>query len=125
MFLPVDGLIEYFLGLSLFRSSSRLSRSGLRRLRITSRSRDTTLWRCSLLQVLWKGFSIGKKFFIKVKDLMHAGDHLPIVSLDTPMSKAVIELSSKRLGHAVVLDDAGKVAGVVTDGDVRRGLEKW
>jgi arabinose-5-phosphate isomerase len=37
----------------------------------------------------------------------------------------VIELSSKRLGHAVVLDDAGKVAGVVTDGDVRRGLEKW
>lgn len=71
------------------------------------------------------GGSIGKKFFIKVKDLMHTGERLPIVSLDTPMSKAVIELSSKRLGHAVVLDDAGKIAGVVTDGDVRRGLEKW
>jgi arabinose-5-phosphate isomerase len=71
------------------------------------------------------GGSIGKKFFIKVKDLMHAGDRLPLVSLDTPMSRAVIEMSSKRLGHAVVIDDNAKIAGVVTDGDVRRGLEKW
>ena len=71
------------------------------------------------------GGSIGKKFFVKVKDLMHAGDRLPLVSLDTPMSRAVIEMSSKRLGHAVVLNDNGKIAGVVTDGDVRRGLEKW
>jgi arabinose-5-phosphate isomerase len=71
------------------------------------------------------GGSIGKKFFIKVKDLMHSGDRLPIVSLDTPMSKAVIEMSSKRLGHAVVVDNGGQIAGVVTDGDVRRGLEKW
>ncbi len=71
------------------------------------------------------GGSIGKKFFIKVKDLMHTGDRLPVVSLDTPMSKAVIEMSSKRLGHAVVIDDNGEIAGVLTDGDVRRGLEKW
>jgi arabinose-5-phosphate isomerase len=71
------------------------------------------------------GGSIGKKFFIKVNDLMHAGDRLPVVSLDTPMSKAVIEMSSKRLGHAVVIDENGTIAGVVSDGDVRRGLEKW
>jgi arabinose-5-phosphate isomerase len=71
------------------------------------------------------GGSIGKKFFIKVKDLMHAGDRLPTVSLDTPMSKAVIEMSSKRLGHAIVLDKKGRISGVMTDGDVRRGLEKW
>ena len=71
------------------------------------------------------GGSIGKKFFIKVNDLMHAGDRLPIVSLDTPMSKAVIEMSSKRLGHAVVIDENGIIAGVLTDGDVRRGVEKW
>ncbi len=69
--------------------------------------------------------SIGKKLFIKVKDLMHIGDSLPVVSLDTPMSKAVIEMSSKRLGLTVVLDNKGKIAGIVTDGDVRRGLEKW
>ncbi len=71
------------------------------------------------------GGSIGKKFFIKVKDLMHTGDRLPLVSFDTPMSKAVIEMSSKRLGHAIVVDKEGRMSGVVTDGDVRRGLEKW
>jgi arabinose-5-phosphate isomerase len=69
--------------------------------------------------------SIGKKLFIKVKDLMHIGDSLPAVTLDTPMSRAVIEMSSKRLGLTVVLDNKGKIAGIVTDGDVRRGLEKW
>jgi len=69
--------------------------------------------------------SIGKKFFVKVKDLMHKGDSLPIVSSKIPMSKAVIEMSSKRLGHAIVTDKAGKMLGVVTDGDVRRGLERW
>jgi arabinose-5-phosphate isomerase len=71
------------------------------------------------------GGSIGKKLFIKVKDLMHSGDRLPIVSIDAPMSKAVIEMSSKRLGHAIVLDKNNTIAGVITDGDVRRGLEKW
>ncbi|MEW6584555.1 MAG: KpsF/GutQ family sugar-phosphate isomerase [Nitrospirota bacterium] len=69
--------------------------------------------------------SIGKKLFIKVKDLMHAGERLPTVSQDTLLSKAVIEMSSKRLGHAIVLDPDGRTAGVITDGDVRRGLEKW
>lgn len=69
--------------------------------------------------------SIGKKLLTKVKDLMHTGDKLPLVSIDMPMSKTVIEMSSKRLGHAIVLDTNGKIAGVITDGDVRRGLEKW
>lgn len=71
------------------------------------------------------GGSIGKKFFVTVADLMHTGDRLPLISLDTPMSRAVIEMSSKRLGHAVVVDRERKIAGVLTDGDVRRGLERW
>ena len=71
------------------------------------------------------GGSIGKKFFIKVKDLMHSGDRLPVVSFGMPLSKAIIEVSSKRLGHAIVADKDGLIAGVLTDGDVRRGLEKW
>jgi arabinose-5-phosphate isomerase len=71
------------------------------------------------------GGSIGKKLLITVQDLMHKGDDIPKVFLDTPMSKAVIEMSSKRLGHTVVLDDSGRVAGIIADGDVRRGLEKW
>ena len=71
------------------------------------------------------GGSIGKKFFIKVKDLMHTGEEIPKVTIGTPMSKTVIEMSSKRLGHTIVLDDNGRITGVVTDGDLRRGIEKW
>jgi arabinose-5-phosphate isomerase len=71
------------------------------------------------------GGSIGKKLLIRVKDIMHKGDAIPKVRLGTPMSKTVIEMSSKRLGNAVVLDGDGRVKGIVTDGDVRRGLEKW
>jgi arabinose-5-phosphate isomerase len=69
--------------------------------------------------------SIGKKLLIKVKDLMHTGENLPLVKPDIPMSKAVIEMSSKRLGHTIVTDSEGKITGIITDGDVRRGLEKW
>jgi arabinose-5-phosphate isomerase len=71
------------------------------------------------------GGSIGKKLLIKVDDLMHRGDAIPQVFLGTPMSKAVVEMSSKRLGHTLVMDNNGKVAGIVTDGDLRRGIEKW
>ncbi len=71
------------------------------------------------------GGSIGKKFFIKVKDLMHSGDRLPVVSFEMPVSKAIIEVSSKRLGHPIVADKDGLIAGLLTDGDVRRGMEKW
>lgn len=69
--------------------------------------------------------SIGKKLFTKVKDLMHTGNDLPLVTPDLPMSKTVIEMSSKRLGHTIVISSEGKIAGIITDGDVRRGLEKW
>jgi arabinose-5-phosphate isomerase len=71
------------------------------------------------------GGSIGKKLLIKVKDLMHRGDAIPQVFIGTPMSKTVIEMSSKRLGNTLVLDNNGRVTGIVTDGDLRRGIEKW
>jgi arabinose-5-phosphate isomerase len=69
--------------------------------------------------------SLGKKLFIKVKDLMHSGKALPLVPPDTSLTAAVIEISSKRLGIAVVADADRKVLGVITDGDVRRGIERW
>jgi arabinose-5-phosphate isomerase len=71
------------------------------------------------------GGSIGKKLLITVQDLMHKGDAMPKVSIGTPMSKAVIEMSSKRLGHAIVLDNNDRVVGIISDGDVRRGLGRW
>jgi arabinose-5-phosphate isomerase len=71
------------------------------------------------------GGRIGKKLFVRVKDLMHTGDEIPSVGMKTPMSKTVVEMSSKRLGHTVVIDDNGMIAGIITDGDLRRGIEKW
>jgi arabinose-5-phosphate isomerase len=69
--------------------------------------------------------SLGKKLFIKVKDLMHSGDSLPLVSPETVMTTAVITVSSGRLGIALVADANRRLLGVITDGDIRRGIEKW
>ncbi len=71
------------------------------------------------------GGNLGKKLFIKVKDLMHTGDALPFVSPETAMTMAVVEISSKRLGVAIVSDASKKILGILTDGDIRRGIEKW
>lgn len=71
------------------------------------------------------GGSLGKKLFIKVSDLMHTGENLPIISPEASMTAAVIEISSKRLGVTVVAGGDRRVLGIVTDGDVRRGIEKW
>ena len=71
------------------------------------------------------GGSLGKKLFIKVKDLMHTGDALPVISPGTPMTEAVMEISSKRMGVTVVADADKRILGIITDGDVRRGIEKW
>ncbi|HMK55530.1 MAG TPA: KpsF/GutQ family sugar-phosphate isomerase [Dissulfurispiraceae bacterium] len=69
--------------------------------------------------------SLGKKLFIRVKDLMHSGESLPIIAPAISVMEAVIEISSKRLGIAVVADSDRKILGVITDGDVRRGIQKW
>jgi len=71
------------------------------------------------------GGSLGKKLLIKVKDLIHTGDALPMVSPETPMIKAVVEISSKMLGVTSVVDKDNKLLGIITDGDLRRGIEKW
>ena len=54
---------------------------------------------------------------------MHRGEHIPFVNVDTPMKEALFEITSKRLGVTAVLDATGTLAGVITDGDLRRGLE--
>jgi arabinose-5-phosphate isomerase len=56
---------------------------------------------------------------------MHTGDALPLISMSESMTGAVMEISSKRLGIAIVADKDQKIAGIITDGDVRRGIEKW
>lgn len=71
------------------------------------------------------GGSLGKKLFTKVKDLMHTGADLPYVLYDAPLINAVVTISSKRLGVAIVNDADARFLGIITDGDVRRGIEKW
>ena len=58
----------------------------------------------------------------KVSDLMVKGNDLPLVSPSTLMSDALITLSEKNLGSVVVIDDAGALLGIVTDGDLKRHI---
>ena len=74
---------------------------------------------------LHPGGSLGKKLLVTVKDLMICGQAIPCVSLGTPMSAVIVEISSKRLGMTLVLDRAGVVKGIITDGDLRRGIERY
>ncbi|MBO9452336.1 KpsF/GutQ family sugar-phosphate isomerase [Tropicibacter sp. R16_0] len=59
----------------------------------------------------------------KVSDLMHAGDALPLIAADTPMSEALIEISQKGFGVVGVTDADGSLAGIITDGDLRRNMD--
>ena len=67
---------------------------------------------------------IGKKL-LKIKDLMHKGQQIPCVSLDTPMNHVLEEMSRKKLGMTCVVNKQDKIVGVITDGDLRRMLQKF
>jgi arabinose-5-phosphate isomerase len=70
------------------------------------------------------GGSLGKRLLIQVSDLMHTGADMPLVNDNALIKVALIEMTNKKLGMTVVVDDNQKVAGVFTDGDLRRMLEK-
>jgi len=70
---------------------------------------------------LHPGGKLGKRL-ASVRDLMHAGDSIPVVSPSTPMSDVIYEMSSKKLGMTTVQDN-GRLVGVISDGDLRRLLE--
>jgi arabinose-5-phosphate isomerase len=71
---------------------------------------------------LHPGGKLGKQL-AKVGDLMHAGEEIPVVSPATPMTDVIFEMSSKKLGMTTVQQD-GKLRGVISDGDLRRLLER-
>ncbi len=68
--------------------------------------------------------SLGKKLLLRVEDLMHTGNEVPMVLPRTPMKDVVIEISEKRLGMTTVVDEEGRLVGVITDGDLRRLIER-
>jgi arabinose-5-phosphate isomerase len=70
------------------------------------------------------GGILGRRLLLRVADLMHRGDQVPLVNEETPMKDALFEITSKRLGVTGVVNSQGRLVGVITDGDLRRGLEK-
>ncbi len=70
------------------------------------------------------GGVLGRRLLLKVRDLMHQGAAVPRVRQDAPAQEAILEMTSKKLGMTTVVDQAGELVGVITDGDLRRFLEK-
>lgn len=71
------------------------------------------------------GGSLGRKLTLRVKDVMHKNEALPLVSPDDPMSKVISQMTSKDVrGVAGVIDAQENLIGIITDGDIRRRLEK-
>lgn len=73
--------------------------------------------------VLHPGGRLGKKL-LRVEDVMHTGDDVPRVRLDTKMKDVLFEMTRKRLGMTTVVDGDGKLRGILSDGDLRRQMER-
>jgi len=70
------------------------------------------------------GGTLGRRLLVKVRDVMHAGAELPQVQETVSTSVALLEMSAKKLGMTTVVDRAGALLGVITDGDLRRFVQQ-
>jgi len=68
--------------------------------------------------------SLGKKLLLKISEIMYKGNELPIVEKDTSIKDTILEMTAKRLGATCVIDQNKTLVGIITDGDLRRQLEK-
>ena len=78
----------------------------------------------SQFAVFHPGGSLGRKLLLTVGNIMHKGNENPLVSADTTVQEALFVITDKGLGAVSVVDEEGKMLGVLTDGDIRRGLSK-
>lgn len=69
------------------------------------------------------GGSLGKQLLLSIGDIMHTGEEIPVVYSDDSLSAGLIEMSQKALGMTAVVDKDNQLAGIFTDGDLRRTLE--
>ncbi len=74
--------------------------------------------------LLHPGGNLGRRLLLKVGDVMHTGDQVPIISEDNNIKEAILEMTSKRFGATSVVNKKGELIGVFTDGDLRRLIEK-
>ncbi len=70
------------------------------------------------------GGALGRRLTVKVEHLMHGGPDQPLARPDTPMRQVVVEMTSKALGAVNIVDLEGKLVGIITDGDLRRALQR-
>ena len=70
------------------------------------------------------GGALGRRLLLRTRDLMHCGEEIPLVSEDTPLKDILLEITSKRLGVTGVVDPESALVGIITDGDLRRGLAR-
>ncbi len=73
---------------------------------------------------LHPGGSLGKRLSLEIKEIMIKGEHIPVVNENTSIKDVIWEITSKRLGITTVVGSDGFLAGVITDGDLRRLLER-
>jgi len=74
--------------------------------------------------LLHPGGTLGRKLLLRVEDLMHTGNEIPLIGDDTSMKEGLLEMTSKRMGVTGVCNKQGMMVGIITDGDLRRALEK-
>ncbi len=70
------------------------------------------------------GGALGRRLILKIDSIMHTGDSIPKIVLGSALSGALLEMSSKTLGMTTVVDDSGALAGIFTDGDLRRAIDR-
>jgi arabinose-5-phosphate isomerase len=80
-------------------------------------------WRPQDFAELHPGGRLGRRL-TRAAEIMHSGDALPHVLPTTPMPEVIYEMSRKKLGMTTILDDAGNLLGMISDGDLRRLLER-
>ena len=69
------------------------------------------------------GGNLGRRLLVRVKDIMHSGEKIPMVRTGTPLTEALLEMSKKGFGLTTIVDSDERLKGVFTDGDLRRAID--
>jgi arabinose-5-phosphate isomerase len=70
------------------------------------------------------GGTLGKRLLLRVEEMMVSGEDVPVVKHSLSLPESIVEITSKRLGATCVVDDSGRLVGIITDGDLRRLLQR-
>lgn len=69
--------------------------------------------------------TLGKRLLLKVGDLMHTGAETPLVTIGTPMRDALVTMTGKAMGAVIIVSEDDRLAGIITDGDLRRAIPRY